>query len=33
MSRIGRLPVPLPKEVVVAIEGNEITIKGPRGEL
>ncbi|MBM2831411.1 MAG: large subunit ribosomal protein [Dehalococcoidia bacterium] len=33
MSRIGRLPIPLPKEVAVAIEGNEITIKGPRGEL
>ena len=33
MSRIGRLPVPLPKGVTVAIEGNDITVKGPRGEL
>jgi large subunit ribosomal protein L6 len=33
MSRVGRLPIPLPKEVVVKVEDDEITIKGPKGEL
>jgi large subunit ribosomal protein L6 len=33
MSRIGRLPIPLSKGVAVAIDGSEITVKGPRGEL
>jgi large subunit ribosomal protein L6 len=33
MSRIGRLPVPVPSGVSVAIEGRSITVEGPRGTL
>ena len=33
MSRIGRAPITLPKGVAVTIEGNTISVKGPRGEL
>jgi large subunit ribosomal protein L6 len=33
MSRIGRLPVALPQGVKVSIEGNEVTVTGPKGEL
>ncbi len=33
MSRIGRLPIPIPPGVDVTIEGSSITGKGPRGEL
>jgi len=29
MSRIGRLPVPVPAGVDVAIDGREVTVKGP----
>jgi len=33
MSRIGKRPVPIPKGVTVTIEGREIRVKGPKGEL
>lgn len=33
MSRIGRMPVVVPKEVSVAIEGSTVRVKGPKGEL
>jgi large subunit ribosomal protein L6 len=33
MSRIGRLPVPVPAGVEVTIEGREVTVKGPKGTL
>ncbi|MBU9710792.1 50S ribosomal protein L6 [Evansella tamaricis] len=33
MSRIGLKPVELPSGVDVKIEGNQITVKGPKGEL
>jgi large subunit ribosomal protein L6 len=33
MSRIGRMPIPVPEGVAVNIEGNRVTVKGPRGEL
>ncbi len=33
MSRIGRLPIPVPSGVDVTIEGRTITVKGPKGEL
>ncbi len=33
MSRIGKLPIPVPAGVQVKIEGNTVTVKGPRGEL
>ena len=33
MSRIGKLPVPVPTGVDVAIEGPLVTVKGPKGTL
>ena len=33
MSRIGKLPVPVPAGVEVKIDGNTVTVKGPKGEL
>jgi large subunit ribosomal protein L6 len=33
MSRIGRAPIALPAGVEVAIEGQQVTVRGPRGEL
>ncbi|HEY7877127.1 MAG TPA: 50S ribosomal protein L6 [Gemmatimonadaceae bacterium] len=33
MSRIGKRPVVLPKNVTATIEGQVIKVKGPRGEL
>lgn len=33
MSRIGRLPVPVPTGVDVNIDGPQVTVKGPRGQL
>ena len=33
MSRIGKLPIPVPSGVDVTIEGNHVVVKGPRGEL
>jgi len=33
MSRVGKMPVPLPEGVQVAIEGSCVTISGPKGEL
>jgi large subunit ribosomal protein L6 len=33
MSRIGRLPVPVPSGVEVTINGQEVTVKGPKGTL
>jgi large subunit ribosomal protein L6 len=33
MSRIGRLPVPIPDKVEISINGAEVKIKGPKGEL
>jgi len=33
MSRIGKLPITLPKGVDVAVNKNNITVKGPKGEL
>ncbi len=31
MSRIGKKPIPLPKGVSYAVEGNTVTVKGPKG--
>ncbi len=33
MSRIGRKPIPLPKGVVVKIEGDNVAVQGPKGKL
>ena len=33
MSRVGRLPISLPKEVQVQVEGHRVVVKGPKGEL
>ena len=34
MSRMGRMPIPVPADVDVKIgEGNVVTVKGPKGEL
>ena len=33
MSRIGRLPVPVPAGVDVSIDGSLVTVKGPKGAL
>ena len=33
MSRIGKLPITLPKGVEIKIDGNKVHVKGPKGEL
>ena len=33
MSRIGKLPIQVPNGVTVTIDGNRVTVKGPKGEL
>lgn len=33
MSRIGKMPIALPSGVTVSIKGENISVKGPRGEL
>jgi len=33
VSRIGRLPIPLPEGVEVRIDGQTVTVKGPKGAL
>ena len=33
MSRIGKIPVTIPAGVEVTIEGQDVRVKGPKGEL
>jgi large subunit ribosomal protein L6 len=33
MSRIGRLPIPVPSGVEVTLDGQAVTVKGPKGTL
>jgi large subunit ribosomal protein L6 len=33
MSRIGKQPVPIPAKVTATINGQTVTVKGPKGEL
>ena len=33
MSRIGKMPITLPKGVEVKMDGNKVSVKGPNGEL
>lgn len=33
MSRIGRMPIAIPTGVTVKVDGNVVSVKGPKGEL
>ena len=33
MSRIGRAPITVPAGVTVSVDGRDVTVKGPKGEL
>src|SRR5262245_24451505 len=33
MSRIGKIPVPIPSGVTVTVDGSTVKVKGPKGEL
>ena len=33
MSRIGKLPISIPKGVSITVSGHAVTVKGPKGEL
>ena len=33
MSRIGRLPIPVPSGVEITLDGQTVTVKGPKGTL
>jgi large subunit ribosomal protein L6 len=33
MSRIGRLPIPVPPDVDITIDGTHVVVKGPKGQL
>ncbi len=33
MSRIGKKPIPIPEGVTVTIDGSQVTVRGPKGEL
>ncbi|MBA2513464.1 MAG: 50S ribosomal protein L6 [Solirubrobacterales bacterium] len=33
MSRIGKNPIDVPSGVTITLDGNRVTVKGPRGEL
>ena len=33
MSRIGRLPIDIPAGVEIKIDGQDVAVKGPKGEL
>jgi len=33
MSRVGRLLIPLPKDVTVEVNGDQVRVHGPKGEL
>ena len=33
MSRIGKKPVTIPKGVTASVNGQEVAVKGPKGEL
>jgi len=33
MSRIGKLPIPVPAGVTVQVSGSQVSVKGPKGEL
>ncbi|KKR78484.1 MAG: 50S ribosomal protein L6 [Microgenomates group bacterium GW2011_GWB1_40_9] len=33
MSRIGKTPIEIPQGVTITKDGNELVVKGPKGEL
>jgi len=33
MSRIGKKPIPVPKSVTATVDGQKVTVKGPKGQL
>jgi len=33
MSRIGRMPIPVPQGVTATVDGSTVSVKGPKGEL
>jgi large subunit ribosomal protein L6 len=33
MSRVGKLPIPIPSGVDVKVDGSRVSVKGPKGEL
>ena len=33
MSRVGNAPIPIPKQVQVEVGGDQVKVKGPKGEL
>jgi large subunit ribosomal protein L6 len=33
MSRIGKMPIPVPAGVTITIDGQKVAVKGPKGEL
>jgi large subunit ribosomal protein L6 len=33
MSRVGMAPIPIPSGVDIAVQGNDVRVKGPRGQL
>ncbi|HWT80837.1 MAG TPA: 50S ribosomal protein L6, partial [Candidatus Methylomirabilis sp.] len=33
MSRIGKLPIPIPDKVQVEVRDHTVTVKGPKGTL
>lgn len=33
MSRIGKRPIPIPPKVEVQLDGNHVSVKGPKGQL
>jgi large subunit ribosomal protein L6 len=33
MSRIGKKPIPVPNKVEISIQGQDVKVKGPKGEL
>ena len=33
MSRIGKMPIPISKEISVGLQGEILTVKGPKGQL
>jgi large subunit ribosomal protein L6 len=33
MSRIGKKPIPVPGRVTITVDGSNVKVKGPKGEL